>query len=45
MYDYAITYGGVKRGEPYLFLDELDLLDEDEGKTPIGVVSPNMQQK
>ena len=30
MCDYAITYGGVKRGEPYLFLDELELLDEDE---------------
>ena len=30
MCDYAITYGGMKRGEPYLFLDELELLDEDE---------------
>lgn len=30
MCDYAITYGGVKLGEPYLFLDKLELLDEDE---------------
>ena len=42
----------MKRGEPYLFLDELELLDEDEEdpetrwrKTPIRVVSPNMQLK